>query len=351
MKESAAINNVIEPVRGDQSEDVVSDHDSFPPRTTTELNHASSSSLADLLGYHDKEFVLNLYAVIASRQPALEELSKTLEELRSGRRTKTEVVEELVDLHPGVRIDGMNSPLVRKLRRVPFIGYCFSMLRAITRLPVLVQHQQQFESFIVGQHRSMADYFEESLTPYISTVQGDPEDNQTIADSVKTVMMLSDSLIELSASFAETENRLRNMEGRQENDVSELRSSLITLTETLQHHQQQTTIAIQRIQEQWEKSGAQVNSTLVSLTAELQVHQQQLQELRTSHQSTTAAQREFLVNEQRAIVEAERAAVDDLQLQLDRTSVETKSVIAEIQEELCQLRSAIEDFQRSEFQK
>src|SRR6185295_15189987 len=153
MKESAAINKLLEPVPGDQTEAVGSGADRRP------LPPSSGHSLADLLSYHDKNFVLNAYAVITNRQPAAEELAKALHELRSGGRTKTEVVEQLVDAHPGVLIDGVSSPMIRKDRRLPLIGYCLRLFRVIIRLPVLVQHQQQFESFIVGQQQCMVEDF------------------------------------------------------------------------------------------------------------------------------------------------------------------------------------------------
>jgi hypothetical protein len=340
MKESSVKNESIKTIRGDQREGVVSTPGTFPPRTDTGLNRDSSCSLADLLNYHDREFVLNAYAVIVNRQPEKEELTKTLGELRNGRRTKTEIVEGLIDTHPGVRIAGVSSSMVRKLRRAPIIGYFLRLFRSIARLPVLMQHQQQFESFIVGRQQEMLEYSNDKRIPIREVALGDSEDRETVSDTIQTVMMLSDSLIELSGSFAEAEDRLRNLEARQEGEVGELRSTSTTLTE-----------ALQRIQQQLEKSESQLSAALVSLTEQLQVQQQHLQDLRIAHQSTSASQREFLVNEQRAIVEAERAAVNDLQEQLDRTSQENEMIVAELKAELSRLRAAIEDFQHAAFQK
>jgi hypothetical protein len=346
MKESAAINKLLEPVPGDQTEAVGSG---------TDRRALPEYSLADLLSFHDKEFVLNAYAVITNRQPDAEELAKALHELRSGGRTKTEVVEQLVDAHPGVLIEGVSSPMIRKVRRMPLIGYCLRLFRVIIRLPVLVQHQQQFESFIVGQQQCMVEDFNAVLGTRNSTVQvtgaGDSEERQTISDTIKTVMMMSDSLIELSNSFASVEDRLRDLDERQSNEVGELRSTLTTLTEALRSHQEQTTTAIQRVQQQLESSERQISVALTSLTNQLQAEQRQLEQIQSNYQSTAAAQRSFLVNEQRAIVEAERAAVDDLQAQLDRASQENGTIIAELRAELRQLRAAIEDFQHAAFEK
>jgi hypothetical protein len=333
MKDFAASDKLIEP-SDDQANELSSKVEALP-RAASGVNRGGSCSLADLLNYHDKEFVLNAYAVIAHRQPKGEELTRALSNLRNGRRTKTAIVEELIERHPGVHIDGVSSPVVRKLKRIPFVGYFLQILRAIARLPVLVQHQQQFESFIIGQQQQMAEQLNDPFaTRGIEEVAADDsEEGETVSDAIKTVMMMSDSLIELSTSVAEAEKRLLNLEQRQESEVTELRSGLTTLTS-----------AIQQIQQQLEKSEGQTSTALVSLTRQLQALQQHFDDLRT-------AQREFLVNEQRVIVEAERAAVDDLQKQLDRASLENEKIVAELKAELCQLRAAIEDFQHAAFQK
>jgi hypothetical protein len=349
MKESAAINNLIEPARGDEPEEVVSRLDSSQ-RETTGLDHASAYSLANLLNYHDKEFVLNVYAVIANRQPDAAELTTALDDLRSGRRTKTEVVEELVDRHPAVRIYGVRSPVIRKLRGMPIVGYWVRMLGTLARLPVLVRHQQQFESFVIGQQRSMAESMNEALATR-NDIAGDSEQRETISDAIKAVMMLSDSLIELSGSFAEVENRLQHLEAQEEAEVAELRATLTKLSQALQNHQEEGTAAIQRIQQQMEISEDQVSSALTDLIGQLQAQQQHFENLQMTHRTTAAAQREFLINEQRAIVEAERAAVDDLQMQLHQTSIQTEAMIGQIKAQLCELRTAIESFQDAPSQK
>ena len=337
MKESAAINELIEPAPGEKPPEVASGR----------VPHANRFSLADLLRYHDKEFVFNAYAVIANRQPETEELTRALDDLRSGRRTKSELVEQLVDTHPGVHIDGVNSPVIRKIRRLPVIGYSLRMFRAIARLPVLMQHQQQFEAFIVGQQQYLVEHFNNVQVAH----EGTEEERQTVSDAIKTVMMLSDSLVELSGSFAEAENRLRNLEEQRASEVAELRSTLNTLSQALKNHQKQTTTSIQRIQEQREKSEGQISDALISLTEQLQKQEQHLDDVRKNHDSIAVAQREFLINEVRAIVEAERAAVEDLQAHLDRKNAENATVIDELKAELNQLRAAIEDFQAAALEK
>ena len=56
---------------------------------------ADSYSLAELLRYHDRTFVLHAYAALRKRAPTDAELARTLDDLRAGRRSKTEIVEQL----------------------------------------------------------------------------------------------------------------------------------------------------------------------------------------------------------------------------------------------------------------
>ena len=110
------------------------------------------------------------------------------------------------------------------------------------------------------------------------------------------------------------ETRLQNLKEHQERAEADFHASLSALIEQLSN----SNTSIQQLQKQQEQSEAQLHANLVTLTNQLSLQQEVLAELRREQESTAAAQREFLIDEQRIIVEAQRAALSDLQDQLDR---------------------------------
>ena len=117
----------------------------------------------DLLKYHDHIFIWNAYRAILKREPDEEGLRGLLEKLSSGRLNKIDALASLRFSPEGkrknVRIDGLARPAaVRKLYRVPVLGYLLEMIVAVLRLPVMIRSQRQFESYSISQAERLADY-------------------------------------------------------------------------------------------------------------------------------------------------------------------------------------------------
>ena len=328
MKEGSVINKPPPTDVAEEFPEVDSRVEPFSLQPDPDLDDRSSYQLSDLLRYHDHAFVLNAYSAIAKRPPEPARLDETLQELRSGRRTKTEIVEDLVAKYPNVRVDGLSSPAMRRLSRLPVIGPGLRTLRAIIRLPVLLQHQQQFEGYMAGQHQRISDYMNDVVVT--NSVAGNEismrhtELQENVSDAIKTVMMLSDSLIELSAQVANGEDRLQQLQVDREKADAELRKHMLELTEQLmtsaqqlQRQQEQQATSVQHLQKQQETSESRLHADLVALTDQVSALQQALTDAKRTQDQTAAAQREFLIDEQRAIVEAQRAALTDLQEQLN----------------------------------
>src|SRR5437773_6969319 len=51
----------------------------------------------ELLRYHDRNFISHLYLAIQKRPPSEEELMRGLDDLRSGRRTKIEMIGSMTE--------------------------------------------------------------------------------------------------------------------------------------------------------------------------------------------------------------------------------------------------------------
>lgn len=354
MKQGSLINTPEEHAQLEPAERRSIDSSAAPFRLQpdTELDKSTSYALADLLSYHDQTFVRNAYNAIAKRSPSPSELIEALDELRSGRRSKTEIVEQLCAKNPTVRVDGLGSAAFRSITRWPVIGYLLTVLRAISRLPVLVQHQQQFEAYIVGQQQRMADHIND--LPVVKRSELSPGQGslaEEVSDAIKTAMMLSDSLLELSVDVADGETRLQTLQTQHEALATDFRNSIAAIHEQLststQELQTQLTSSAQQIQKQHEQSETRLHSDLVSLTSQLTLQQEQLEEARRSAETAAITQREFLIDEQRVIVEAQRAAISDLEEKFAQSSREQAAKIEQLTDELRDLRATIKKLQEA----
>ena len=125
--------------------------------------------VTDLLQYHDRDFVWNAYRALLKREPDGEGLSAFLEKLRSGRFNKIDVLARLRFSPEGrrnqVTIDGLQLPAtMRRLYRVPVIGYLVELVVGVTRLPSLLRNQRQIESYQMAQQERMVDHLNVSLS-------------------------------------------------------------------------------------------------------------------------------------------------------------------------------------------
>ncbi|HVG38014.1 MAG TPA: methyltransferase domain-containing protein [Pyrinomonadaceae bacterium] len=119
----------------------------------------------DLTQYHDATFVRNAYRAILRRSPDEEGFRGALENLRSGRLNKIDILAGLL-LSPegkagGVEIEGLQRSLfLRRLGRLPLVGYPLRVLITLARLPHLVRHHQQLEAYTAMQDQHLAEQTE-----------------------------------------------------------------------------------------------------------------------------------------------------------------------------------------------
>lgn len=123
--------------------------------------------VTNLLKYHDREFVWNAYRAILKREPDTEGLSAFLEKLRSGRFNKIDVLARLRFSPEGkrnhIRVDGLAWPAtIRRLYRVPVIGYVIELAVGVVRLPSLIRNHRQIESHLIAQQKLLSDHFNQT---------------------------------------------------------------------------------------------------------------------------------------------------------------------------------------------
>lgn len=310
---------------------------------------AESYRLDELLCYHDRAFVAHAYAALRKRAPTAAELARTLDDLRSGRRSKVEIIEHLLaaqtDGKPTIHVAGLPSPLLRRLSRWPLLGYTLRLLRDLGRLPMLIRHQQQFEAYSMAQQQHVVDYLNDHLAPAVKRHEEDSPViaslSATLADAVESVMMLSDSLIELAGRHTELLTQFQKLQAELQylqTEPQKLQAELQHLQ--AEHHHLQT--QLQHLQVQREQSEGQLHTNLVALTEAQTAQQQRLDELCRAHDEAAAGQREFLVQEQRVIVEAQKVALAGLQDQLHVLANEQEKKRAKLAAEIRRLRLLIE---------
>ena len=117
----------------------------------------------DLLKYHGANFVRNAYRALLKREPEAAALASHLTNLGSGRFNKIDVLASLHFSPEGrqaaVKVEGLWWPVtIRRLGRIPFLGYLIQVAAAIARLPNLHQHQRQSEFYVLGQQQRIVDH-------------------------------------------------------------------------------------------------------------------------------------------------------------------------------------------------
>jgi hypothetical protein len=252
----------------------------------------------ELLQYHDKHFVENAYHALLGRAPSEAEHARQLDELRGGRVSKVEFVE---------RLEGLPSPLMRRLSGVPVVGYLLRLARALVRLPLLMEHQQQFEIYTVAQQQLITDHVDGlfALAAQGNAAAGEGDAPLPIAglsqhgDIIETLAMFSDALIDLSNGHAE-------------------------------------------LQTQVQTQGEQVQAALADLTQAVTAQQQITETLRREQQTTADAQQEFLIQEQRVIVETQKVVLAELREELRALAQREQDARAELDAEVRRLQALLD---------
>jgi hypothetical protein len=266
----------------------------------------------ELLRYHDGYFIGNAYRALLGRTPSDAERALELDDLRGGRASKVEIIERLSSSPEatarGVRIEGLPSPVMRRLGRVPVLGYALRIASALVRLPVLMQHQQQFEIYALAQQQLIADHVNQVFTLSVqgeAAVVGDNAGHPLInfsqhgSDIAETMSMFSDALLDLSNSHAE-------------------------------------------LQTQTQTQVEQIEAALADLTQAMTAQQQITEALRREQQTTADAQQEFLIQEQRVIIETQKVLFEELREELRALSDKQQEARAEFEREVRRVQTLLD---------
>lgn len=145
----------------------------------------------DLLQFHDREFISNAYKAILKREPDETGLRSFLTRLRNGSRNKIDILSSLHSSAEGKRanvsIEGLALPaFIRKIYRVPIIGYLAETAVAVGRLPKMVRSQRQFEAHFVAQQDRLAAHITHTNHLLLNKIERVAADSQSETGSLRT---------------------------------------------------------------------------------------------------------------------------------------------------------------------
>jgi len=172
----------------------------------------------DLLRYHGETFVRNAYRAILKRDPDRAGMADQLASLAGGRLNKIDVLASLRSSaegeRAGVKISGLTWPVtIRRLQRIPVIGYLFELAVAMLRLPVLLRHQRQHEFYALSRQEQIVSYVD-SVKREVSARASAIENNlsvqrQTLESLQVEVNALRAALCNLELRTTEVDDRAR----------------------------------------------------------------------------------------------------------------------------------------------
>lgn len=161
---------------GGAADEAAAGHRPLPPTERLRLQPPFEASedgryhVSQLLSFHDRPFVEAAFNAALAREADAAEAAATLADLRAGRRTKLEIIEGLIGSDEGraaraaERIAGVGREgFAQRLRGLPVVGPAWRVLALVARLPLLVRHQQEFETYTTAQLQIITDHFDSQV--------------------------------------------------------------------------------------------------------------------------------------------------------------------------------------------
>jgi SAM-dependent methyltransferase len=187
------------------------------------LEQRAHYKLSDLLGFHDEAFVRNAYAVILKREPDDTGFAEYLGNLRGGRYSKIDILRSLRFSPEGrkanVSIEGLGWWVqLRKVYRVPVLGYLLQLGVAIFRLPVLIANHRRLESHVAAQFERVASHTNEAVSQLSEIETRHYENNRRLfmtnqgqLEALRNALRLQiESLVSEQGNIAREQNLFRS---------------------------------------------------------------------------------------------------------------------------------------------
>lgn len=124
----------------------------------TTFNFKDVYEYPDFTKYHDIDFIVYLYKALLKREPDQSGLEHYLNLLRSGQKSKTEIVSLIRYSKEGkekdVKLLGSKKRYIfTLLSSLPVVGYIFKTLTFFLRIPTFIQRMNVLENYISQESR------------------------------------------------------------------------------------------------------------------------------------------------------------------------------------------------------
>ena len=253
----------------------------------------------DLLKYHGETFVRNAYRAILKREPDVGGMSQNLLSLAEGKLNKIDVLASLryspEGERVGVNISGLAWPAyVRRIERLPVIGYLLQVAIGLARLPAMLTHQRQYEFYALTRQEQVVAHVNEMNAQLAEranessaralTIENDIRGQQEALQSLHGE--INSALGALQNEIAITHATLRDVEARAAALASQLGETAATLD---------TAIADQKsTQTHWQEEFQKLTTARQHLQDELESQQRRLEEFHELAQIQTGLNEEGL---------------------------------------------------------
>lgn len=204
-------------------------------------------NVKELLKYYDEEFIEKAYLALLKREPDAAGSEHYLEHIRSGRFDRLDVLASLRFSAEGrerdVKVEGLLWPArLRRLYRIPVLGYFIEWLVAFARLPLHIRRQRQFEEQTQWQQRRVVAHINqvnERVSEHLEQVSNRVnEQSDRVNDHINQVNEHLDQVYESISGYfrklGEDMNRLAEIDERRGAHLSEqLRAEMQALAEQM----------------------------------------------------------------------------------------------------------------------
>ena len=176
----------------------------------------------DFTKHHDKRFIKNLYRVVLEREIDEERLNQELELLRSGKRSKTELLAMVRFSKEGrernVTILGIKKRYIMALfYRIPILSFFTKLFT----LPRLIERINRFEShyFIAQQEQNNRIDTKLNIDDFQNDIDNTNEKLQEIELRIKEIKRAKESLKEMEDNLSTLVNNIKDSTFNQSNTI------------------------------------------------------------------------------------------------------------------------------------
>lgn len=289
--------------------------------------------VSQLLSFHDRPFVEVAFTATLRREGDPAAVAETLADLRAGRRTKLDIIESLIGsdegraARAGERIAGVEREkqgFAQRLRGLPLVGGVWRVAALVVRLPQLVRHQQELETYTTAQLQLITDHFNAQ--------------SERTHDQLQLIATHLDERRGLLADF---------VNGRVDEVVGHVNS---LHRDTVGHVNNSRQLSADYVNEQRQRIHDYINDelrpVLADATDSVSMLSDALAAMRArveEQQLRLDGQEEFLVQEKHEIVEAQKTALAEMEARLNALLSERRETFDEQRRALAVLSAGVDE--------